>query len=113
MNQYGNSQYAELTPVGAAAPNGMFQVFGPAIGIQSVTDGTSNTIAMGEWITGSNGPTLTVPQDVVVNGATLPAGASFRFAATADARGGRRLQRLAPTVCPTDTGDQRHGQPVQ
>ena len=77
MNQYGNSQYAELTPVGAAAPNGMFQVFGPAIGIQSVTDGTSNTIAMGEWLTGSNGPTLTLPQDVVVNGPTLPPGATF------------------------------------
>jgi prepilin-type processing-associated H-X9-DG protein len=39
-------------------------------------DGTSNTIAMGEWITGSNGPTLRVPQDVVVNGATLPPGAT-------------------------------------
>jgi prepilin-type N-terminal cleavage/methylation domain-containing protein/prepilin-type processing-associated H-X9-DG protein len=77
MNQYGNSPYAELTPVGSAAPNGMFQVFGPAIGIQSVTDGTSNTIAFGEWITGSNGPNLTVPQDVVPYGATLPAGATF------------------------------------
>ena len=53
MNQYGVSPYAEI-PVGSAAPNGMFQVFGTAIGIQSVTDGTSNTIAMGEWITGSN-----------------------------------------------------------
>ncbi len=75
MNQYGNSPYAELT-VGSAAPNGMFQVFGPPIGIQSVTDGTSNTIAMGEWRTGSNTGTLTLPQDVVVFGATLPAGAS-------------------------------------
>ena len=58
------------------APNGMFQVFGPAIGIQSVTDGTSNTIAMGEWLTGSNGPVLKLPQDVVIMGTTLPAGAS-------------------------------------
>src|SRR5262249_51829705 len=48
MSQYGNSPYAEYT-VGSAAPNGLFQVFGPAIGIQSVTDGTSNTIAFGEW----------------------------------------------------------------
>jgi prepilin-type N-terminal cleavage/methylation domain-containing protein/prepilin-type processing-associated H-X9-DG protein len=75
MNQYGNSQFAEMT-VGSAAPNGMFQVFGPAIGIQSVTDGTSNTIAMGEWLTGSTSPTLKLPQDVVVMGTTLPAGAS-------------------------------------
>ncbi len=75
MNQYGNSVYAEM-PVGSAAPNGMFQVFGPAIGIQSVTDGTSNTIAMGEWLTGSNMGTMALPQDVVVMGTTLPAGAS-------------------------------------
>ncbi len=77
MNQYGNSPFAELTPVGSAAPNGMFQCIGPAIGIQSVTDGTSNTIAMGEWITGSNMGTLAIPQDVVPVGATLPAGATF------------------------------------
>ncbi len=70
MNQYGTSPYAEL-PVNSAAPNGMFQVFGSAIGLQSVTDGTSNTIAMGEWITGSNGA-FTRPMDVVVVGATLP-----------------------------------------
>ncbi len=75
MNQYGNSPYAEL-PVGSAAPNGMFQVFGPAIGIQSVTDGTSNTIAFGEWITGSNKNTLTLPQDAVPMGPTLPTGAT-------------------------------------
>ena len=75
MNQYGNSPYAEL-PVGSAAPNGLFQVFGPSIGIQSVIDGTSNTIAMGEWITGSTSSTLVLPMDVVVNGPTLPAGAS-------------------------------------
>jgi prepilin-type N-terminal cleavage/methylation domain-containing protein/prepilin-type processing-associated H-X9-DG protein len=75
MNQYGNSPYAEM-PVGSAAPNGLFQVFGPPIGIQSVTDGTSNTIAMGEWRTGSNKGTLTIPQDAVPIGTTLPAGAS-------------------------------------
>jgi prepilin-type N-terminal cleavage/methylation domain-containing protein/prepilin-type processing-associated H-X9-DG protein len=75
MQQYGNSPYAEQT-VGSAAPNGMFAVFGPAIGMQSVTDGTSNTIAMGEWITGSNNPIMQLPQDVVVMGTTFPAGAS-------------------------------------
>jgi prepilin-type N-terminal cleavage/methylation domain-containing protein/prepilin-type processing-associated H-X9-DG protein len=75
MNQYGVSVYAEV-PVGASAPNGIFQVFGSPIGIQSVIDGTSNTIAMGEWITGSNSLTLTLPQDAVPIGTTLPAGAS-------------------------------------
>jgi prepilin-type N-terminal cleavage/methylation domain-containing protein/prepilin-type processing-associated H-X9-DG protein len=75
MNQYGVSVYAEL-PVASAAPNGMFQVFGSPIGIPSVTDGTSNTIAMGEWITGSNQNAIITPMDVVVVGAKLPAGAS-------------------------------------
>ena len=112
MNQYGNSPYAELT-VGSAAPNGMFQVFGPAIGIQSVTDGTSNTIAMGEWITGSNSPTMTLPQDVVVMGTTLPAGASPGSPLLLMPAGGCRLQCLAPAVCPADTGDERHGQSSQ
>ena len=70
MNQYGNSPYAEMT-VGSSAPNGMFQVFGSAIGIQSVTDGTSNTIAMGEWITGSNGPNSNCRKDVAVMGSTF------------------------------------------
>src|SRR5262249_35572176 len=69
LTQYGPSPYAEL-PVGSSAPNGMFQVFGPPIGINSVTDGTSNTIAMGEWITGSSRgawtSTFTLPQDVVI-----------------------------------------------
>ena len=111
MNQYGNSPYAELA-VGSAAPNGLFQVFGPAIGIQSVTDGTSNTIAMGEWITGSNGPTLTLPQDVVRDGRDAPRRRDRRLAAAADARGRLRLQQLAPAVCPADPGDECHGQPV-
>ncbi len=76
MNQYGNSLYAEIVPVGASAPNGMFQVFGSSITVASVTDGTSNTIAMGEWIKGSTKGTLQLPQDAVVMGTTLPAGAA-------------------------------------
>jgi len=74
LNQFGQSTYADIQPVSGAAPNGLFQVFGPVIGIQSVTDGTSNTIAMGEWITGSNNGTFTRPMDVVLVGTTLPAG---------------------------------------
>ena len=72
LNQWGNSPLAEV-PVGSAAPNGLFQVLGPAIGIASVTDGTSNTIAIGEWLRGSTNPTVAVPQDVVVMGTNYPA----------------------------------------
>jgi prepilin-type N-terminal cleavage/methylation domain-containing protein/prepilin-type processing-associated H-X9-DG protein len=50
----------------SAAPNGTFSVHGPAISIADILDGTSNTIALGEWRTGDNAPTiLSVPQDVI------------------------------------------------
>ena len=100
-------------PVGSAAPNGMFQVFGPAIGIQSVTDGTSNTIAMGEWITGSNMGTMTLPQDVVVMGTTLPAGASAGSPLLLMPAGGYGFNHWLQQCVPADPGDERHGQPVQ
>jgi prepilin-type processing-associated H-X9-DG protein len=81
LNQYAVSPHAEL-PVGVAAPNGMFQVFGAPIGVQSVTDGTSNTIAMGEWTTGSSTggwtSNFTLPQDVIIFSglSNLPPGAT-------------------------------------
>jgi prepilin-type N-terminal cleavage/methylation domain-containing protein/prepilin-type processing-associated H-X9-DG protein len=60
-------------------PNGPFQSNGAAIGIATMTDGTSNTVACGEWRMGSGiratvtPVKVTVPTDIVMMG-TLPAG---------------------------------------
>jgi prepilin-type processing-associated H-X9-DG protein len=63
-------------------PNGVFQVTGLAIGIQNITDGTSNTIAFGEWKTGSgNQGIVTRYTDIIFLG-RLPAGAARNTAGT-------------------------------
>jgi prepilin-type processing-associated H-X9-DG protein len=76
----------------ASPPNGLFKqtswppyvgsTSGVSIGIRDVTDGTSNTIAFGEWRTGDfNCNQLSVPQDVINNSPSLswPSGVSYTF----------------------------------
>ncbi len=59
----------------SAAPNGFFEVFGPVFSVANITDGTSNTIAFGEWRSGdAQQGILSVPQDVIRVSGTLPAG---------------------------------------
>jgi prepilin-type processing-associated H-X9-DG protein len=54
-------------------PNGVFQLDGGAIGFQTITDGSTNTIACAEWITGTgNNGTVTIPIDTVMSGAYPP-----------------------------------------
>jgi len=76
MNQYGGDPAgrAYANGNGSARPNGLFPVFGPSISMADITDGSSNTIAFGEWRTGDNdNGKFSNPQDVIRVG-SLPAG---------------------------------------
>ena len=58
----------------SAPPNGAFQEAGSAIGLANITDGTSNTVAFGEWKIGTgNENAVTIPQDIIFPH-TSPAG---------------------------------------
>ncbi len=74
----GNSYFASLgstlefdaTQTGGP-PNGAFQCAGAAIGLRDITDGSSNTIAFGEWKIGTGlMKIVTIPQDVIFAGPT-------------------------------------------
>jgi prepilin-type N-terminal cleavage/methylation domain-containing protein/prepilin-type processing-associated H-X9-DG protein len=56
-------------------PNGVFAFQGAAIGVQNVIDGTSNTIAFGEFRIGDfNDSKVTIPSDVADASSSAPAG---------------------------------------
>jgi prepilin-type processing-associated H-X9-DG protein len=94
LNQYfGGNSPAGVT-VGNAPPNGIFMNGGPAYGIRDIPDGTSSTIAFGEWRIGDNNDTqLSVPQDIIKVGSTYPPGAGAGSALLLMPAGGAPLKQ--------------------
>ena len=80
----GNNYFASVGPslnydgVQSEGPaNGVFMWGGKAIGVRDVRDGTSHSIAFGEWRTGDfDDSRLSIPQDVVPLPRVFPGGAT-------------------------------------
>ena len=69
----GSSLEFDADPAFASAPpNGVFQDGGAAITLATITDGTSNTVAFGEWKLGTGLTTVTIPQDIIFPGYMPP-----------------------------------------
>jgi prepilin-type N-terminal cleavage/methylation domain-containing protein/prepilin-type processing-associated H-X9-DG protein len=60
---------------GSGAPNGCFQYMGNPLGLRNVMDGSSNTVAFGEFRVGDfNSSKITIPTDVADASSSAPAG---------------------------------------
>ena len=92
LNQYratGNNYFASYGAgiewqggMAGGPPNGVFQITGNCFGLRDITDGSTNTIAFGEWKTGSgNLNTITPSTDIIFIGGP-PAGTSRTNAGT-------------------------------
>jgi prepilin-type processing-associated H-X9-DG protein len=72
----GSTLEFDATQTGGA-PNGLFRYIGPgasSVTLASITDGTSNTVAFGEWRIGDGSTTIVDPTTDVSFVSTFPAG---------------------------------------
>jgi prepilin-type N-terminal cleavage/methylation domain-containing protein/prepilin-type processing-associated H-X9-DG protein len=99
------------------SPNGIFRYLGKAIGPRDVTDGTSNTVAFGEYKMGDYDNNKQSYQDVVDVGSTNLGGTGSQDTAAANMPGGASALPAYLAVCNktwATTGNAPGGsQPIQ
>jgi prepilin-type N-terminal cleavage/methylation domain-containing protein/prepilin-type processing-associated H-X9-DG protein len=93
------------------APNGVFQYAGSPIGLRDITDGSTNTVAFGEWRSGTGlTSTPTIPVDIVPMSA-LPSGITRNTAQMVMPTGSANLLKWLPQ-CAKMIGSNRTTQTV-
>jgi prepilin-type N-terminal cleavage/methylation domain-containing protein/prepilin-type processing-associated H-X9-DG protein len=98
---WGSSLEFDRTQTGGP-PNGPFGYGGGPIGIRNILDGTSNSIAFGEWRLGDgSAQTITVPTDIVFAGG-LPSGITRNTPQMVMPLGGPAVLQWLQTTCVAD-----------